>query len=155
MLCIAKEKRPAACGNVWSCKRQGSLPMRAESNKGGQAVAGHGAHRTVLQIPTWTPACLPCALGLRAETSPAGWERSPVLLGTSAWNLLVKASSYKNPLGLSSPTPSFPRASCWGPERKRNLYTVTRNVSDAGSSCWVQLRMLNPDKGPWFPKGSS
>lgn len=94
----------------------------------------------------------PFALGPRAETQLAGWReacapRSPGL------GSVVKALSYKDSSGLSSPTASFPRASCWGPDGGRNLCSVPGNVSDVGAPCWVQCRTLNPDEGPWVSTG--
>lgn len=64
---------------------------------GGGRGGGNAVLRALLHLQPWTAAKPPCALGPKTEPSHASCKRIPVLLGTSAWGLVVKTSSYKDP----------------------------------------------------------
>lgn len=71
--------------------REGTEQTQVSRLQGGCSAQGSAP------LTTLDPGQASCALGFKIEPSRASWERIPVLLGTSAWGLVVKTSSYKDP----------------------------------------------------------
>lgn len=133
-----------------ACAEAGSLPQDCRE-QAKVARLGLGARGSAPEVAPRHWLLTHWHSGQRPST--VGWERIPLLLGALGLGA-VQTWSYKDPWELSLPAPSFPRASCRGPEDGRNLLTITENVSDAGSPGWVQCATPNLDRDPGFPQSS-